>query len=117
MTRLLCLTLVLMQFVLPILAHDHGAGTHLHADRLLPHPPDEEPSDDHDHDAVYLPIAVSLVGLRDAGPDFGCPLDAVAILDAIDPLPAHLFAPEPLTPTQHSPHALPLFLSACPLRC
>src|SRR5262249_9347685 len=95
-SRLLCLTLVLFQFVLPVLAHDHGAGTHLHADRLLPcHPHDGPDDEDHDHDAVYLPIAVSLEGLRDAGPDAPTPLDVSSALDLTLPSEAPLLAPEP----------------------
>jgi hypothetical protein len=119
-TRALCLTLVVIQFVMPILAHDHGSGTHLHADRLLPcqHDTDSDSDDpDHDHDAVYLPVAVSLVGLRDAGPDAPAPLD-VAFACVLTTTPdAPLSLPTRTPYAYRPPPERPLFLSVCCFRC
>ena len=117
MTRLLCPTLVLIQLVMPVLAHDHGAGTHLHADWLLPCHPNNEPEDEHDQDAVYLPVAVSLVGLRDAGPEAPTPLDVVSAIVLIAPPEAPILTPEPAPRPHRPPPERPLFLSVCCLRC
>jgi hypothetical protein len=116
-TRALCLTLVVLQFVMPILAHDHGSGTHLHADRLLPSHHEDTDDPDHDHDAVYLPVAVSLVGLRDAGPDAPLPID-VAFASALNVASdAPQLSPAPPLHPHRPPPERPLFLSLCSLRC
>lgn len=114
--RLLCLTLVLLQIVLPILAHDHGTGTHLHTDRLLPcHSEDEQ--EDHDHDAVYLPLSVSLEALSGAGPDVPSLDEALAPTLNLIAAQSPLSMPEPAPRPHRPPPERPLFLSVCSLRC